>query len=105
MQLSPPLVAALGAREWPGNVRELENAVARLLALSEGGLIDLDALARLEGGSSAPANGLRDRVAAFERGLLEEALREAGGNQSEAARRLHVSRVTLLEKLKRHGLR
>ncbi|MBC8072046.1 MAG: sigma-54-dependent Fis family transcriptional regulator, partial [Deltaproteobacteria bacterium] len=48
---------------------------------------------------------LRDRVAAFERGLIEAALREAGGNHSEAARKLVVSRVTLLDKIRRYGLR
>jgi len=101
------LVAALAARPWPGNVRELENAVARILALSEGGAIGPEALARLDGAPTtgdAP-RGLRAEVAAFERGLLERALAQCGGNQSEAARRLEVSRMTLLDKMKRYGLR
>ncbi|HYQ80700.1 MAG TPA: helix-turn-helix domain-containing protein, partial [Anaeromyxobacteraceae bacterium] len=41
---------------------------------------------------------------AYERGLLVEALRAAGGNRSEAARRLGISRVTLHDKLRKHGL-
>ncbi|WP_224248390.1 helix-turn-helix domain-containing protein [Hyalangium gracile] len=48
---------------------------------------------------------LREQVAAFERSLIARALEEAGGNQSEAARRLGLTRVTLIDKLKRHGLR
>jgi two-component system response regulator AtoC len=104
--LTPALVEALVRRPWPGNVRELENTVARLLALSQGGLIDIDAL---DGGPSsdattAEAMALRERVAAFERGLIERALADTGGNQSEAARRLGVSRVTLIDKIRRHSL-
>jgi transcriptional regulator of acetoin/glycerol metabolism len=43
-------------------------------------------------------------VQAYERGRVVEALRGAGGNRSEAARRLGVSRVTLHDKLRRYGL-
>ena len=41
---------------------------------------------------------------AFERELLQRTLAECGGNHSEAARRLPLSRVVLLGKLKRHGI-
>jgi DNA-binding NtrC family response regulator len=41
---------------------------------------------------------LREQVEAFERGLVARALDATGGNQSEAARRLGVSRVTLIDK-------
>jgi DNA-binding NtrC family response regulator len=108
-RLSPELVEALRARDWPGNVRELENAVARLLALSEGGELGVEALSRLsaspESAPQAAAGTLREQVAAFERSLIARALEETGGNQSEAARRLGLTRVTLIDKLKRHGLR
>jgi two-component system response regulator AtoC len=100
------LISGLAAREWPGNVRELENAIGRILALSSGGTIDVDALSRL---SSTPAQdpdaGLRDQMAAFERSILERVLGACQWNQSEAARRLGVTRVTLIDKMKRHGLR
>jgi two-component system, NtrC family, response regulator AtoC len=106
---SPALVAALAARDWPGNAREVENVVARLLALSEGGYIDVDALARMDGAAAAVTKpsemgGLRGQVAAFERGILERTLADTGGNQSETARRLSVTRMTLIDKMKRHGL-
>jgi two-component system response regulator AtoC len=103
-RFTPDLVAALAAREWPGNVRELENTVARLLALSVGGEIDVQALQGPPRAPSAPTGPLRERVAAFERSLVEEALQQARGNHSEAARRLGLTRVTLLDKIKRHGL-
>jgi DNA-binding NtrC family response regulator len=102
VQLSPALVAALAARDWPGNVRELENAVAALLATSDGGEIDVTAL----GAPAAKADTapLRARVEAYERSILADTLRATGGNQSEAARRLGVTRSTLIEKLKRYRL-
>ena len=105
-RLTPELLAALQARDWPGNVRELENLVARLLALSAGGPLGVEAL----DGSAKPraaASGapLREQLAAFERELLARTLAAAGGNQSEAARRLGLTRVTLIDRLKRHGLK
>ncbi|MCP3139715.1 sigma-54-dependent transcriptional regulator [Pyxidicoccus xibeiensis] len=107
VHLTPELLERLRERDWPGNVRELENTVTRLVALSEGGPIGAEALARP---TAPPATGaepslsLREQVAAFERALVERTLAECGGNQSEAARRLRISRVTLIDKLKRHGL-
>ena len=119
-RFSPALVEAFASRAWPGNAREVENAVARLLALSEGGLIDETALGRLDGAATSVVPGkpdaspelgdpgassdLRGQVAAFERGIIERVLGEAGGNQSETARRLGVTRMTLIDKMKRHGL-
>ncbi len=47
---------------------------------------------------------LKEQVEAFERGLVARALDSTTGNQSEAARRLGVSRVTLIDKMKKYGL-
>jgi DNA-binding NtrC family response regulator len=101
------LLDRLRAHRWPGNVRELENALESLVALSPAGELDLSLLPF--GGESAPAKGaeplgLRQRVEVFERGLVVEALREASGNRTEAARRLGISRVTLHDKLRKYGL-
>ncbi|MBS2012793.1 MAG: sigma-54-dependent Fis family transcriptional regulator, partial [Deltaproteobacteria bacterium] len=114
VRFSAPLVAALSARAWPGNVRELENAVARLLALADPGEeLGPSAIRRIDGPSaneaSPPGEGasghLREQVAAYERSVLARALEECGQNQSEAARRLGISRMTLIEKMKRYGLK
>jgi two-component system response regulator AtoC len=103
VRLAPAVVDHLCSRAWPGNVRELENAVARLLALCDGPEIGLDAIqAPIE--ATSPSIGLQQQVAAFERGLIVAALERDGGNQSAAARRLGLSRVTLIDKMKRHGL-
>jgi two-component system response regulator HydG len=101
------LVERLVAYRWPGNVRELENAVESLVALSCDGEIDAALLPDAgDGGAAllAASAGLKERVEAYERGLVATALRECGGNRSEAARRLSISRATLHEKLNKYGL-
>ncbi len=104
------LVTRLQSMAWPGNVRELENAIESLVALSDDGQLDLDTLgpvssesiaARVEHGEGG---GLRERVDAFEKQLLVEALAAAHGNRSEAARALGIGRATLHDKLRKHGL-
>jgi DNA-binding NtrC family response regulator len=99
---------------WPGNVRELENAMEGLVALSppEGldlGLLPGAARADATETTTAPEGAgaalpLKQRVEAYERGLIVEALRGARGNRSEAARRLGMSRVTLHDKVRKYGL-
>jgi len=109
VRLGDALVRALGERPWPGNVRELENAIARILALApDDGEIGVDALCRLSPTSSDapdPEAPLREQVGAFERGILVRTLEATGWNQSEAARRLGITRVTLIDKMKRHSLK
>jgi two-component system, NtrC family, response regulator HydG len=102
------LLDRLKAHRWPGNVRELENALESLVALSPPEGLDLSLLPFGQGLAAPKAEGesvgLKARVEAYERGLVVEALRGAGGNRSEAARRLGISRVTLHDKLKKYGL-
>ncbi len=102
---SDALLARLAARPWPGNVRELEHALESLVALSPEGELDLALLPGGAGDAAAMAPlSLRQRVEAYERGLVVEALEAARGNRSEAARALGISRVTLHDKLKKYGL-
>ncbi len=110
VRLSDALCNALSARAWPGNVRELENTIGRLLALSDGGLIDLDRLevtapahAAIDTATLPEGASLRQQLDTLERRLVSEALALAAGNKAEAARRLGLSRVTLLDRMKRLG--
>jgi DNA-binding NtrC family response regulator len=110
-ELEPEALDLLVRRDWPGNVRELENACERLVALAAGPITpdDVGAL----GGEPRPPSAagaerpsdFRRAVDAFEKQLLERALADAGGNHAEAARKLGLPRVTLLDRLRRHGLR
>src|SRR5438067_5045463 len=101
-RLSPALLEALRFADWPGNVRQLENAVARLVALGTGGEIGAQSL------PAAPAQPagttLWEQLDAYERSLIEQALAATSGNQSEAARRLGVSRSAFVDRLKKYGI-
>lgn len=115
--ISPELAQHLMDSAWPGNVRQLENTIARMIALFGTNLNE----ASFQAATSAPSPSaqdedlereplrndvpLREQTEAFERGILQRVLRECGGNQSEAARRLAIGRVTLIDKMKKHGLR
>ena len=94
--------------DWPGNVRELHNVLERAAILARGRVIrseDLPDLNSADEPADAPVQGgLKERVDSYERWLIAEALRHSAGNQSEAARQLHLSRATLAYKMKRCGL-
>jgi transcriptional regulator with GAF, ATPase, and Fis domain len=100
----------LKAYDWPGNVRELENVLERATILADGPTIGVADLPPFQVASEAEASGdagatpLKQRVEAFERGLIADALQRADNNQSEAARLLRVSRATLQYKMKTYGL-
>jgi DNA-binding NtrC family response regulator len=104
--LGPSARAWLLSQAWPGNARELRNAIDRAVLLCDGTAIDV---AHLTGDPFARATpseaSLRDSVADVERARIREMLDECAGNQSEAARRLGVSRNTLAARIKAHGLR
>lgn len=102
--LDAGLLTALSARSYPGNVRELENTVTRLVALSDGGPLGKALLDEPTAPLAPEGGSFRERVERLERSLLTQALSAAGGNQSEAARQLGLSRATFLDKLKRYGL-
>ncbi len=95
---------------WPGNVRELSHVIERGVLWSHGSELSAEHLAltrpgesqetRASGASAPAAQGLEQ----VERQMLEQALREAGGNQTRAAQKLGISRDTLRYRIKKHGL-
>jgi two-component system, NtrC family, response regulator HydG len=106
VEIPSALYDRLAAHTWPGNVRELENAVESLVVLSPPGRLDLSLLpdgSRASAGTG-PTLTLKQKMDAYERGLVADALRETGGNRTAAAAKLGISRVTLHDKLHKHGL-
>ncbi len=104
-----PLTDAMRRRllayRWPGNVRELRNAIESLVALSPPDGLDLELLPGDAPGAEPPKQAsLQERLAAYERGLLAQALEATDGNRTEAAKSLGIGRATLYEKLDKHGL-
>jgi two-component system response regulator AtoC len=95
--------AAIVNHSWPGNVRELKNAIERAMILEETAWIRLENLPRFEDG--APPLASREMsLVEQERHLVAQALARAGGNQTQAARLLGVTRDTLRYKMKKYGL-
>ena len=96
----PPLtdlvLARLAAHGWPGNLRELQ-------AFAEGHVLGLSPIGPAGDGPDRPP--LSDLVAAYEAGLIRDALREAQGNATGAMAALNVPRKTFYDKLTRHGIR
>ncbi len=114
LHVPPELFERLSVYDWPGNVRELENAIEALVALSLDGELELSLL---PGQPVPPSRAvspidaentqgltLKQRVEAYERGLIVTALEAAGGNRREAAQRLGLSRATLHDKVHRYGI-
>ncbi|MEL7464448.1 MAG: sigma-54 dependent transcriptional regulator [Pseudomonadota bacterium] len=94
------LAARLMAHDWPGNVREVKNAAERFAL----GLAPGFGAAAEEGGTTGAPASLAERVEAFEKRAIAEALAAAGGRVSEAAEALGLPRKTLYDKLARHSL-
>ena len=97
---------------WPGNIRELQNVIERWVIVSDTEVLSTDEswLPRetVQTGAGASAQldrklSLRDHVEAVERKLIGRVMTAVGGNQSEAARRLGLSRGSLIERLKKYG--
>jgi DNA-binding NtrC family response regulator len=100
----PEALRVLLAHGWPGNVRELDHAVERAVLLAPGALITAGDLALgADGGGAAPK--LEDlTLEEVERVLIVKALERCGGNVSQAAARLGLSRSALYRRLQHFGL-
>jgi nitrogen regulation protein NR(I) len=127
--LAPETLALLTARSWPGNVRELANTLKKALIFNRGAPLGPDEVQKAAGeplhetapvGESLDAaigrfvrQGLESgREGVFEAlmdhfGLLiiREALEATGGNRTQAARLLGLSRPTLIARIEKYGLR
>ena len=130
-EMTPVLVAAFKSHDWPGNVRELENAIERLVVLSENGQLDPSLLnperprislrgtggsapttvpalihALVRSGTNAalpPSTKLYDYlVGGLERELIEQVIRQCDGVKVKAADRLGINRNTLHKKVEEY---
>jgi DNA-binding NtrC family response regulator len=117
LTLTPEAQQALRHYDWPGNVRELRNVMQRLALFAEseigpadlppeiGGNAHVERLVRACGRCIVDGQmSYTDVVACLETNLLRQALADAGGNQSHAARTLGLSLSTLRDKLHKFGL-
>ncbi len=114
--VSPEASRLMLAHDWPGNVRELRNAIERAMILEESAEIRPSSLpitighktAMAASATSAPAAEFPDSGLSLEdneKQLLMRALEKTGGNQTQAAKLLHITRDTLRYKMKKFSLR
>ncbi len=116
-ELSDEVCEAFMNYPWPGNVRELRNTIERILILripddrfvrladlpSE--LLEYGAQPRRDAAERAGAVCARcETLDGAERRLISEALARCGGNKTQAAAELGISRFSLIRKMQRHGL-
>ena len=121
--ISPEALGVLMAYDWPGNVRELRNCVERMVVFARGATLtmtDVPAdirsavgeqfeakamLPKTTGAAPAePPTAIGLNVKENEKSLIIKALEECGGNRSQAALKLNISRRTLYRKLHEYGL-
>ncbi|MFN7132164.1 MAG: sigma-54 interaction domain-containing protein, partial [Myxococcales bacterium] len=121
--LEPEALEIMQEYEWPGNIRELENMMERMILFADGPVIlardlpqplkEADTVKVPLAGFSAAAQGVdasmkdivRQAAAELERDLIGRALEETGGNVTQAAKKLKISRKSLQNKMKEFGLR
>ena len=96
--------------DWPGNVRELRNAIERAMVLEESAVLqtssfDLDLADRLSPQvspqSTSDLQDLNLPLEEVEKKMLKRALEETNGNQTQAARKLGITRDTLRYRMKK----
>jgi transcriptional regulator with PAS, ATPase and Fis domain len=106
----------LGRHTWPGNVRELENVIGHGCMMTMTDMIDVTDLPSLEpqnmrpaavaepANTSIPVAASTHSLEEHEKRLVADALKQAGGNQSKAARQLRIGRDALRYKMKKFDL-
>lgn len=109
--ITPQAMDRLIRYDWPGNVRELMNAVERAVVLARSEYLDGNDLPlildqSIEKKGSEPAAPFPEDISLeeVEKATILNALESTGGNKSEAARRLGITRKTLHAKLKKYGV-
>ena len=104
--VSPDTMRALNQAPWPGNVRELQHYLERAVVTTTGPELNCKDIIAL---GSDPGEGdlrsvARGAVRQAERARILQALQQTGNNRAKAAKLLKISRASLYNKLRTHGL-
>jgi Nif-specific regulatory protein len=107
-RIATPAIDMLTSYHWPGNVRELENTIERAVLVCEGSVIHghhlPPTLQTAEASGTMLRTSLADNVAAFERDLIQDALKSTRGNRARAARLLQTTERILGYKVRKYGI-
>lgn len=107
--LNDEVIGILQNYSWPGNIRELKNILERAIILAGGdpigpehiGLDDETDMAPLDNAAGATGSGLESA----EKQMILDALKKAGGNKTEAAKLLKITRRRLYSRIKFHDIK
>lgn len=89
---------------WPGNIRELQNTIERIAAVCKDATVQEEVVRRMMAEDDSPLS-IPEEFGAASADRIREALAESRGRQTEAAKRLGISRSTLWRRMKSLGLR
>jgi len=108
-RISTPAIDMLTSYHWPGNVRELENVIERAVLVCESNVIHghhlPPSLQTAEGSDTVTRLSLISAVEAYERDLIQDALKTARGNRAKAAKLLDSTERIIGYKVKKYGIR
>jgi Nif-specific regulatory protein len=105
-RVSTPAIDMLSAYHWPGNVRELENVIERATLVTTANVLeghDLPPTIQIKEPilKGKRSDSFENMVAAYEKELIVDALKDADGNQSEAARILGTTKRIIQYKIEK----
>ena len=107
-RISTPAIDMLASYHWPGNVRELENIIERAVLVCETNVIHghhlPPTLQTAEGSGTVTRLSLETAVEAYERDLIQDALKTTRGNRKRAAQLLDTTERIIGYKVKRYGI-
>ncbi len=107
-RISTPAIDMLMSYHWPGNVRELENAVERAILVCDGSVIHAHhlppTLQTAEETGTVSRLSLEENVSAYEKDLIQDALKTTRGNRRKAARLLGATERIINYKVKKYAI-
>jgi Nif-specific regulatory protein len=107
-RISTPAIDMLTSYHWPGNVRELENTIERAVLVCEGGVIHghhlPPTLQTAEASDTVARQSLAESVEAFERDILQDALKTSRGSCARASRLLGTTERIFNYKVRKYGI-
>ena len=107
-RIATSAIDMLMSYHWPGNVRELENCIERAVLVCEGGAIHAHhlppTLQTAEVSGTLARQSLKEALDAYEKDLVQDALKSARGNRARAARLLDTTERILNYKVRGHAI-
>jgi Nif-specific regulatory protein len=107
-RIATSAIDMLMSYHWPGNVRELENCIERAVVVCDAGAIHAHhlppTLQTAEVSGTLPRLSLKEALDAYEKDLVQDALKSARGNRAKAARLLHTTERILGYSVRKHRI-